>query len=296
MAGRGPGGVFVRGRWHIRWGERGGSRPSTTHHRVHQSMYHGPCMRFLYIICDCVCVCVCFCACVLPPSRFHSSLGGWAFLPPSLPGLDPKPTGTPTPTPTPRHPRSDPWPCHGLPPTGGLRQGAPAGAQFCPAPRPPPSVRPSSPANWPPGPPGTPCPRGLPRPAPGPPEGEAPQSPQTKANVAPAAPPAKGHALARVRLGAAPPRLLIDPPAPPGHDPRPPTSAGPGLGPGGRPTPRLPGSHQSLPTGKSRPQCGGGGSGPGAGNHAASPAAVPGCQLVWRPGKAASTTAFPRDP
>ena len=81
MAGRGPGGVFVRGRWHIRWGERGGSRPSTTHHRVHQSMYHGPCMRFLYIICDCVCVCVCVCASAPASSPPRAFIPPWAVGP-----------------------------------------------------------------------------------------------------------------------------------------------------------------------------------------------------------------------
>lgn len=115
-------------------------------------MAHHTCMRFLYIniICDCVCFCVC------APLAL-------SFLPGRL--------GLPSPFPTRARPDAhghpNPWPCHGLPPTGGLRQDAPAGAQFCPGPRPPPSVRPSSPANWPPVPPGTPCPRGLPRPAPG---------------------------------------------------------------------------------------------------------------------------------
>ena len=54
--------------------------------------------------------------------------------------------------------------------------------------------------------------------------------------------------VARVR------RLLTDSPAPLGHGRCLPTPAGPAPGPGGRPTPRLSGSHHRPPTGQSGPR------------------------------------------
>ena len=220
MAGRGPVGVFVRGGWHLRWGERGGSRPSTTHYRVPQSMYHGPCMRFLYIICDCVCACVGASAPASSPLR--------AFIPPWAVGPS-FPLPYPGSTRSPRAPqpvrlairaltRGRAMAFHQL---ADCARALPPRTSALGLPILPRQLATRSPHPVPPGPL---APVASPARRPGP-RGEAPQSPQTKANIAPA----KGDALARVRLGAPAPPSSHRPSGSP--RPRPPPANVRGSGP-----------------------------------------------------------------
>ena len=241
------------------------------------TMQRGPRAPFLDIPCVCTRA---RCA----PSPFAPSLLPGPSSPLSPPGLGQKPFGPRAPQPG---CRAGPA-ARGLAPTGGSRRQGPLQGPVlpCPGPRPPslPRTAPSSPANWPVASPRPPHP-----PAPAPVAAAAaalhptpytlhPTSytlhPTDGATTSRAQPPnsnsthnSRVESSSGVQLGSCDTlgpqractvarvrRLLTDSPAPLGHGRCLPTPAGPAPGPGGRPTPRLSGSHHRPPTGQSGPR------------------------------------------
>ena len=229
--------------------------------------------------------CVCTRArCALPPSRLHSSPG----RPPPLspPGLGQKPFGPRAPQPgcragpaarglaptgrsrrqgplqgpvlplAPGLPPSLPRTAHPPPPTGQWPPTTRAGVRLCASPRPP---LPPAPAPVAAAAALHPTPYTLltvrrrvershqtrTRPIT---RESSPARESNSARVTHSVGPQRECTVARVR------RLLTDSPAPLGHGRCLPTPAGPAPGPGGRPTPRLSGSHHRPPTGQSGPR------------------------------------------